>query len=91
MVDFCFIANPYYPTPEMISQLQERLPMRIKYYPSSHVTTYTKHVAQSLAVDPAHLIVSNGATELITAVCKSVLKNLAVPIKNYAYARRSTH
>lgn len=84
IVDFCFIANPYYPTADMISQLQERLPVLIKHYPSSNTTTYTEHVAQAIGVDPAHLIMGNGATELITIVCECILENLGVAIPTFS-------
>ena len=36
MIDFCFIANPYYPTPAMLEDLQQNLPNLIKSYPSSN-------------------------------------------------------
>jgi len=36
IVDFCFIANPYYPTPDMLADLQRNLPNLIKSYPSSN-------------------------------------------------------
>jgi threonine-phosphate decarboxylase len=36
IIDFCFIANPYYPTPEMLQDLQQNLPNLIKSYPSSN-------------------------------------------------------
>ncbi len=26
IIDFCFIANPYYPTPEMLDDLKENFP-----------------------------------------------------------------
>ena len=33
IIDFCFIANPYYPTEEMLRDLQQSLPNLIKSYP----------------------------------------------------------
>ena len=36
IIDFCFIANPYYPTESMMQNLQENLPNLIKSYPPSN-------------------------------------------------------
>src|SRR5271169_4538715 len=65
IIDFCFIANPYYPTPAMLRDLQENLPNLIKSYPSSSSISSQKHLATVLRVNPDHLIIGNGATELI--------------------------
>src|SRR5580698_5069410 len=62
IIDFCFIANPYYPTPEMMRNLQENLPNLIKSYPSSNIRTSQEHLAAVLHVNPEHLIIGNGAT-----------------------------
>src|ERR1700751_1098518 len=65
VIDFCFIANPYYPTPEMLRALQENLPNLIKSYPSSSPIMSQQNLAAVLHVDPEHLVIGNGATELI--------------------------
>jgi hypothetical protein len=41
IIDFCFIANPYYPTSEMHQDLQRNLPSLIKSYPSRPSWTST--------------------------------------------------
>src|SRR5437879_10713048 len=64
IIDFCFIANPYYPTPEMLQHLQRNLPNLIKSYPSSSPFMSQKHLADVLHVTRDNLIVGNGATEL---------------------------
>ncbi len=68
IVDFCFIANPYYPTPGMLEDLQRSLPNLIKSYPSSNPLMSQKHLATVLNVDPERLIIGNGATELIALI-----------------------
>src|ERR1700685_1231655 len=64
IIDFCFIANPYYPTPEMLEDLQRNLRNLIKSYPSSNPLMSQKNLASVLQVDPQHLIIGNGANEL---------------------------
>lgn len=83
VIDFCFIANPYYPTPAMVDALVREAPRLIKHYPSSNPQVSARHLAAVLHVDPAHLIVGNGATELITELCHRLVPNLGAPIPTF--------
>jgi histidinol-phosphate/aromatic aminotransferase/cobyric acid decarboxylase-like protein len=83
IVDFCFIANPYYPTASMLEDLQRSLPNLIKSYPSSNPLTSQKHLAAVLGVDPEHLIIGNGATELISLMQLTLIDRIAVPIPTF--------
>ncbi len=83
IVDFCFIANPYYPTREMLDDLQRNLPNLIKSYPSSNPLMSQKNLADVLHVDPEHLIIGNGATELIALIDVTLIDRIAVPIPTF--------
>jgi threonine-phosphate decarboxylase len=83
IIDFCFIANPYYPTREMLEDLKEHLPNLIKSYPSSSPMMSQKHLAEVLHVNPEHLIVGNGATELIVLINTILIGRIAVPIPTF--------
>jgi histidinol-phosphate/aromatic aminotransferase/cobyric acid decarboxylase-like protein len=83
IVDFCFIANPYYPTREMLDDLQRNLPNLIKSYPSSNPLTSQKNLADVLHIDPEHLIIGNGATELIALIDMTLIDRIAVPIPTF--------
>jgi threonine-phosphate decarboxylase len=83
IIDFCFIANPYYPTPEMLDDLQRNLPNLIKSYPSSNPETSQRHLAAVLHVKPDNLIIGNGATELIALMDATLLDQMAVPIPTF--------
>ena len=83
IVDFCFIANPYYPTPAMLEDLQRSLPNLIKSYPSSNPLMSQKHLAAVLNVDPECLIIGNGATELISLIDMTLIDRMAVPIPTF--------
>ncbi len=83
IVDFCFIANPYYPTREMLDDLQRNLPNLIKSYPSSNPLMSQKNLADVLHVDPEHLIIGNGATELIALIDMTLIDRIAVPIPTF--------
>jgi histidinol-phosphate/aromatic aminotransferase/cobyric acid decarboxylase-like protein len=83
IVDFCFIANPYYPTPGMVEALQEGLPALIKSYPSSNPATTQQALAQVLGVDAEDLIVGNGATQLIVLINELLVKRIGVPVPTF--------
>jgi threonine-phosphate decarboxylase len=83
IVDFCFIANPYFPTAAMLEDLQRSLPNLIKSYPSSNPQLSQKHLASVLNVDPEHLIIGNGATELIALIKLTLIDRIAVPIPTF--------
>lgn len=83
VVDFCFIANPYYPTAAMIEELATQLPHLIKAYPSSNPRVSAGYLAQVLGVAAEHLIIGNGATELITELCHDFVPSIGVPIPTF--------
>ncbi len=83
IVDFCFIANPYYPTQGMLEDLQRSLPNLIKSYPSSNPLMSQKHLAAVLNVDPERLIIGNGATELIALIDMTLIDRIGVPIPTF--------
>jgi histidinol-phosphate/aromatic aminotransferase/cobyric acid decarboxylase-like protein len=84
IVDFCFIANPYYPTASMLEALQAALPSLVKCYPSSNPATSQQVLAEVLNVDPADLIVGNGATELIVLINEVLVNRIGVPVPTFS-------
>jgi threonine-phosphate decarboxylase len=92
IVDFCFIANPYFPTPEMMAALQESLPTLIKGYPSSSPATTQRALAEVLGVDPDDLVVGNGATELIVLINEVLVDRVGVPVPTFGeYIEKLRH
>jgi threonine-phosphate decarboxylase len=83
IIDFCFIANPYYPTPGMLNNLKENFPNLIKSYPSSSPATSQKDLATVLHVNPDNLIIGNGATELIVLINTTLIDRIAVPVPTF--------
>lgn len=83
VIDFCFIANPYYPTTSLLRRLQKKLPVVIKSYPSSNPILAQKNLASVLNVNPEYLVIGNGATELITLLQKHIIDSIAIPIPTF--------
>lgn len=91
-IDFCFISNPYYPTPEMLQDLQENFPTLLKSYPSSNPMMSQQHLASVLHLKPDNLIVGNGATELIVAMNATLIDQIAVPVPTFGeYIEKLRH
>ncbi|WP_423130114.1 pyridoxal phosphate-dependent aminotransferase [Gaoshiqia sp. Z1-71] len=82
--DFCFIANPYYPTKNMMKKLIAKIPGIIKNYPSSNPRLAQENLARVLKVDPEHLIIGNGATELITLIGRELVSRIAIPVPTFS-------
>jgi histidinol-phosphate/aromatic aminotransferase/cobyric acid decarboxylase-like protein len=83
IIDFCFIANPYYPTREMLEDLKENFTNLIKSYPSSSPISSQEHLAAVLHVNPENLIIGNGATELIVLINTTLIDRIAVPVPTF--------
>ena len=84
ITDFCYIANPYYPTPPMLRDLAKNLPLLIKSYPSSQPRLSQEYLANVLRVDPAKLIIGNGASELIAFIEETLVKNIGIPVPTFS-------
>ena len=83
IIDFCFISNPYYPTPEMLNEMKENLPNLLKSYPSSNPILGQKYLAELFQLKPENLILGNGATELIVAMNATLIDRIAVPVPTF--------
>ncbi len=84
VIDYCFIANPYYPTMDMLEQLKSKLSSIIKAYPSSNPRLAREHLAEVLQIDAEWLVLGNGATELITLIEKHLVDDLAIPVPTFS-------
>jgi histidinol-phosphate/aromatic aminotransferase/cobyric acid decarboxylase-like protein/GTP:adenosylcobinamide-phosphate guanylyltransferase len=67
LLDFCYLVNPYFPSPLMLDEMREELPFILAQYPSG------QRVNQILAanifhVTPNNIVVGNGAAELIKSL-----------------------
>lgn len=82
-LDFSFTVNPYYPTPEMVRHLQENIPELIKSYPSCAPDTSRRQIAEFIHADPNHLLIGNGASELISIVCRNLIRTIGVPVPTF--------
>lgn len=92
VVDFCFIENPYYPGKALLRKIQRKLPVVIKSYPSSNPTLAQKDLASVIYACPGHLLIGNGATELITIIQNQLVNEMGIPIPTFSeYIEKLQH
>jgi len=84
VVDFCFIENPYYPNKKLLRKIKRKLPVVIKSYPSSNPILAQQDLAAVVHVKPEHLIIGNGATELITIIQHQLVESMGIPVPTFS-------
>ena len=73
--DYCFLVNPYFPTPEMIDELRGMFKTLLTEYPSG-MRYNAQFAADMFGVPPRQIIPGNGASELIKLFMEEVKGNV---------------
>jgi len=82
VVDFCYLSNKFFPTPEIVARLSENMEDIIRNYPS--MQQEQMELAGALTgFDPRHLLVGNGASELIHLVAARLGQRWLMPYPSY--------
>ena len=66
-LDFCYLVNPYFPSPQMVEKMQVELPVLLRHYPSG-LSVQNMNAERLFGVSQEHIFVGNGAAELINAL-----------------------
>jgi len=82
IVDFCYLSNKFFPTPEILELLKEQLPHVIKTYPSMQ-SHQVELVSQISGVDERFIAVGNGASELVLILGRGLGKRFLMPAPSY--------
>ena len=82
VVDFCYLSNKFFPTPAIIEKLGENLEEVVRNYPSMQ-TEQGELVAALTGFDAQHLLVGNGASELIHLVAARLGQRWLMPYPSY--------
>jgi len=80
--DFCYLVNPYFPTPEMLAKLRINLKGLVKSYPSGY-KNISFLLSQWIGINPDNIIVGNGASELIEIIMRHLVKRLTLPLPTF--------
>ena len=71
LLDFCYLVNPYFPPKKMVEEMKASFETLLTQYPSG-MKVNSLVAAKNFGVKPEHLVVGNGAAELI----KSLMENI---------------
>ena len=67
LLDFCYLVNPYFPPQKMVDEIKASFAALLTQYPSGmHVNSLL--AAKNFDVQEEHIVVGNGASELIKAL-----------------------
>lgn len=67
MLDFCYLVNPYFPPQRLSDEIKANFEQLLTQYPSG-LRVNNLIAAKNFGVNPSHLVVGNGAAELINAL-----------------------
>lgn len=72
LLDFCYLVNPYYPTRKMKDEMASNFDTLLTQYPSG-MEINSLLVAGAFGVSLEHIVVGNGAAELIKSLMDKIL------------------
>ena len=67
ILDFCYLVNPYFPPQRLSDEIKANFEQLLTQYPSG-LRVNNLIAAKNFGVNPSHLVVGNGAAELINAL-----------------------
>lgn len=77
LLDFCYLVNPYFPPKKLKEELKYNFNTLLEQYPSG-LTVNSNLCAKIFGVNKEHIVVGNGAAELIKSVIENFNGNIGV-------------
>lgn len=74
MLDFCYLVNPYFPTPRVVDEMRANFQTLLTQYPSG-MKVNTIIASKCFGVSEDYIIPGNGAAELIKALMETTTTN----------------
>ncbi len=71
LTDFCYLVNPYFPPQRLLDEIKASFDTLIREYPSG-MAVNSLLAAKNFHVRQEHIVVGNGAAELIKALMESI-------------------
>ncbi len=72
LLDFCYLVNPYYPPEKMKNEMKSNFETLLTQYPSG-MNVNSLLAAGAFGVNQKHIVIGNGAAELIKALMDKIL------------------
>lgn len=77
IIDFCYLVNPYFPTPKLVHELKANFDSLLRQYPSG-MGVNSMLAGKFFGIKQDYICVGNGAAELIKSVMEGVDGNFGV-------------
>ncbi len=71
LIDFCYLVNPYYPPQRLMDEIKASFEILVTQYPSG-MKVNSLLAAKNFGVDQNHILVGNGAAELIKCLMEKL-------------------
>lgn len=77
MLDYCYLVNPYFPSPKMMEEMRSNFDILLTEYPSGMYVN-TLLASKCFGVKEPYVIPGNGAAELIKSLMENIEGKLGV-------------
>lgn len=77
LLDYCYLVNPYFPTPKMKDELRSNFDTLLTEYPSG-MGVNSLIAGKCFGVKAKHVVVGNGAAELIKSLMSTMKGRLGI-------------
>ena len=75
LLDFCYLVNPYFPPQRMMDEIKSSFEALTRAYPSG-MQVNSLLASKNFGIDQRHILVGNGASELIKALMVHLTGNV---------------
>lgn len=75
LLDFCYLVNPYFPPSKLMNEIKANFETLLTQYPSG-LQVNSLLAAKNFSVQQNHIIVGNGAAELIKSLMEKICGNV---------------
>lgn len=82
IVDFCYLVNPFFPPKKMTDELKANFDTLLRAYPSG-AKQQNLLAGKIFNILPEHIVVGNGAAELISSYCNMITGKTAIPYPTF--------
>lgn len=80
--DFCYLVNPYFPPQKLVDELKASFQTLLTEYPSG-AFQLSLLGAKVFNINPEHIVVGNGAAELIASAAKYISGKVGIPYPTF--------
>lgn len=82
LIDFCYLVNPFYPSQKLLDEIKANFERLTREYPSG-MEVNSLLVAKYFGLKKEHVVVGNGAAELIKSLVENTSGNIGMAIPTF--------